>query len=73
MPWVDAVEVMKRNPPTRREIEQVIEYQRRKAKPRFYSDENFPPEAVRLVRAKGVKALTAKEAGQMGHPDVNHA
>jgi predicted nuclease of predicted toxin-antitoxin system len=54
-------------------MEQIVEYQRRKAKPRFYADENFPTQAVKLVRAKGVKVLTAKEAGRTGHPDENHA
>lgn len=66
MPWVDAIQIAQRNRPTKKEVEQILEFQRRRAKPRFFSDENFPTEAVQLVRAKGVKVLTAKEAGRNG-------
>jgi predicted nuclease of predicted toxin-antitoxin system len=73
MPWLDAVEVARSTPPTKRELKQVLEYRRRKAKPKFYADENFPAVAVRLLRATTVQMITAKEAGLNGHPDENHA
>jgi predicted nuclease of predicted toxin-antitoxin system len=72
MPWLDAVEVSRSTPPTKKEWEQILEYRRRRAKPKFYADENFPTAAVRLLRATKVQVLTAKEAGLNGHPDENH-
>jgi predicted nuclease of predicted toxin-antitoxin system len=73
MSWVDAVEVARKNPPTKKEMQQVFDYRRRKAKPKFYTDENFPPAAVRLIRSSGLHVLTAQEAALRGHPDENHA
>jgi len=73
MPWVNAVEIAKQNTPTKKEIEQIIDYRRRKAKAKFYADENFPTAAVRFVRSRGVHVLTAQEAERKGHPDENHA
>jgi len=73
MPWVHIVEIAKQNPPTKREIEQVLDYRRRKAKPKFYADENFPIAAVQLVRSNGVHVLTSQEANLQGHPDENQA
>lgn len=73
MPWVYMAEIAKRNPATKKEIEQVLEYRRRKAKAKFYTDENFPPLAVKLLRANGFHVLTTQEADRIGHPDENHA
>ena len=73
MPWMDAIEVARSTPPTKKEREQVLEYRRRKAKPRFYVDENFPATAVRLLRGTNVQVLTSREAGLDGNPDENHA
>jgi predicted nuclease of predicted toxin-antitoxin system len=73
MPWVNILEVVKQNPPSKREVEQVFEYRRRKAKAKFYADENFPTAAVQLLRSNGVNMLTAREAAVRGHPDENHA
>lgn len=73
MPWMHVVEIAKQNTATKKEIEQVLDYRRRKAKPQFYADENFPSAAVKLVRSRGVHVLTAQEADRQGHPDENHA
>lgn len=74
MSWMDIVEAARRGrPPTKKEIEQVLDYRSRKARARFFSDENFPNEAVRLVRAKGAHVLTVREARRTGHPDENQA
>jgi len=73
MPWVDAIQKARQDPPTKKEVEQVFEYRRRRAKPRFYADENFPQEAVKLIRGGGVQVVTAQEASRRGHPDENHA
>jgi hypothetical protein len=42
MPWVDLADLVRRNPPTPREAQQVLDYLARRAKARFYADENFP-------------------------------
>jgi len=43
----------------------------RKAKPKFYADENFPTAAMRLIRSGGFNVLTANEVELQGHPDEN--
>jgi hypothetical protein len=60
--------------PTEREKQQVIDFARRKAKPRFYADENFPQLATGILRRR-LKAdvLTVQDARRRGHPDENHA
>ena len=72
MPWIDEVAVALRTPATKKEQEQVLEYRRRKAKPKFYADENFPAAAVQLLRDTKVQVITAQEARLSGHPDENH-
>jgi len=73
MPWMDLVEAINHDPPTKKEIEEVIDYRRRKAKPKFYADENFPTAAMMLIRSGGCNVLTANEVELQGHPDENHA
>jgi hypothetical protein len=73
MVWVNITELVRDNPPTEKEIEQVLEYRRRKAKARFYADENFPALAVEVLRRLGAKTVTAQEVGNRKHPDENHA
>lgn len=73
MGWVNLTELIRDNPPTEKEIEQVLEYRRRKAKARFYADENFPVLAVELLRKMGAKVVTVQEVGRRKHPDENHA
>jgi predicted nuclease of predicted toxin-antitoxin system len=73
MAWVNLIELVRDNPPSEKEIEQVLEYRRRKAKARFYADENFPVLAVELLRKMGAKVVTVQEVGRRRHPDENHA
>jgi|SRR5579864_5484631 len=73
MVWVNITERVRDNPPTEKEIAQVLQYRRRKAKARFYADENFPALAVKVLRKLGAKVVTAQEAGNSKHPDENHA
>lgn len=73
MPWIDLVEILRRSPPSKKEIEQVLEYRRRRAKPKFYADENLPVSIVKRLRQTGVQVLTAQQVGLSGHPDENHA
>jgi predicted nuclease of predicted toxin-antitoxin system len=72
MPWVDLEVSVPKYPPSRKEKEEVLRYARRGAKPRFYADENFPADAVRLLRLMGAWVLTVQEAGRLGHPDTDH-
>ena len=55
--------------PKPKEVQQVISYLKRKAKPRFYADENFPEQAINLLRSMGAKVQTNYQAGLSGHPD----
>jgi hypothetical protein len=71
--WVNIVDVVRANPPTQKEIEQVIEYKRRNAKVSFYADENFPSIAVQLLRKMRARVTTARNEGLKRHPDENHA
>jgi predicted nuclease of predicted toxin-antitoxin system len=73
MAWVEVVVLATEDTPNRREIQEVLGYVARKAKPRFYADENFPAQAVALLRWMGARVATTKEANQSGHPDENHA
>lgn len=73
MVWVNITELVRDKPPTEKEIEQVLEYRRRRAKARFYADENFPALAVKSLRKLGAKIVTAQEVGNSRHPDENHA
>ena len=51
-----------------------MDFARRKAKPRFYADENFSKLATDLLRRR-LKAdvLTVQDTRRKGHPDENHA
>jgi hypothetical protein len=42
MPWIDIRKPVGDDEPNEREKQQVEDFARRKAKPRFYADENFP-------------------------------
>lgn len=53
-------------------MEQVLEYRKRKAKPKFYADENLPIAIVKRLRGMGVQVLTPHQVGLSGHPDENH-
>ena len=59
--------------PTEREKRQVEEFARRKAKSRFYADENFPQLATAILRRLKADVLTVQANHRRGHPDENHA
>jgi len=59
--------------PTEREARQVFGYLGRKAKPRFYADENFPSIATTILRRRGADVPTVQKYRREGHPDENHA
>jgi predicted nuclease of predicted toxin-antitoxin system len=72
MPWVNLDEIVRADPPCEREQREVFEHLARKAKPRFYADENFPSVATEILRLRGADVLTVKETQVTGHPDENH-
>lgn len=63
--WVD----FKAEGASQKEVRQIWEYFKRKAKARFYADENFPEPAISLLRTMGAKVQTNHQAGLSGHPD----
>lgn len=73
MGWINLIELLRASPPSRKELLQVFEYQRRKAKVKFYADENFPAAAVQLLRKERAVVVTTQDAGLRRHPDENHA
>jgi hypothetical protein len=72
MAWISIELVVAQNPPSRKEVQQILSYLARKAKARFYADGNFPGEAVALLRAMGAKVQTAYAAGLTGRADESH-
>jgi predicted nuclease of predicted toxin-antitoxin system len=71
MPWVNTSD-LPGDELSKREEKELRDYERQKKKmPRFYADEDFPPQAVRIIREVGLNVLTAAEAGTRGHPDEN--
>ncbi len=71
MPWV-YIDDLPQPMPSKREVEEIEEYLRRKKKPRFYADENFPEQAIAILREWGADVSTAKQANKLGHPDEDH-
>jgi len=71
--WVDIEAIVTADPPTPKEAQQVLDFLARRAKARFYADENFPKQAVSLLRDMGARVHTAQEIRLTGHPDENHA
>jgi len=71
--WLDADLLYRLNPASAKEITQAIDYAKRKAKARFYADENFPAQATAILREAGLDVLTVQEAGKRRHPDENQA
>src|SRR6516165_10695680 len=72
MAWVNIEDLVAQNPPSQKEVQQVLDYLSRKAKARFLADENFPEPAVKLLREMGGKVQTTDAAGLKRHPDENH-
>jgi predicted nuclease of predicted toxin-antitoxin system len=73
MGWVDVESLMLANLPSAREVRQGLEYLRRHAKLRIYTDEGFPPLAVGLLRGMGARVQTTEEAGRRGRSDDDQA
>ena len=61
MPWIDFQIPAGDDEPTEREKQQVNDFARRKAKPRFYADENFPELAIAILRQFKADVLTVRE------------
>src|SRR6266436_6432971 len=72
MMWKYIADVVLAEPPTEREKREVHDCIRRRAKPRFYADENLPTAAISILRRMNADVYTAKEARLQRHPDENH-
>jgi len=72
MGWVNLIDLVRANPPTQKEIKQVLDYRRRKAKARFYADENFPARATGALRRFG-RVTTVQDSQRRGQSDEDHA
>lgn len=72
MAWVDLDMIVRQNPPTEKEAQQVLDFIALKAKARFYADEGFPQPAVELLKGTGARVQTAREAGLVGRSDEDH-
>ena len=72
MPWIDIEKTIADDETTEREKRQVIDFARRKAKPRFYADENLPELATAILKAFKADVFRVQEARRRGHPDENH-
>jgi predicted nuclease of predicted toxin-antitoxin system len=71
MPWVYLSD-LPNDELSKREEKEIEDYERQiKKKPRFYADEDFPPQAVEIIRDVGLNVVTAGDAGKRGHPDEN--
>jgi len=73
MPWIDVQTPVGKDDPAEREKRQVNDFVRRKAKPRFYADENFPELAIAILKGFKADVLSVRDIGRSGHPDENHA
>ena|SRR5258707_1362649 len=72
MAWVDEEQLVAMTPPNEKEAKEVLTYLAHRAKPRFYTDENFPNQAVQVLRQMRAKVLTVQETRKTRHPDENH-
>lgn len=72
MAWIDAHLLYEKGSASLREIRQAIEFTKRKAKARFYADENFPLVATELLRTRA-DVVTVQQTRMRHHPDENHA
>jgi hypothetical protein len=69
MSWIDVKKIATNDPPSEREKQQVEDYVRQRAKPRFYADENFPNAVIKILRRLGADVLTVHDARRRGLPD----
>lgn len=72
MPWTNITSIIAADPPPQGEIDQIVRNIRRRAKARFYADENFPARATGILRAAGPRVQTAQQVDLLGHPDESH-
>ncbi|HTD17748.1 MAG TPA: DUF5615 family PIN-like protein [Chthoniobacterales bacterium] len=73
MPWTDIENIIADSEPTEREKRHVIDFARRKTKPRFYADEDFPQLATDILkRLLKADVLTVQDNRRRGQPDQNH-
>ncbi len=72
MAWVNIEDLVRADPPTGGEMREVNNYIRRKAKPRFYADENFPRIATAILGRLGGNVLTVQNVQRERQPDENH-
>src|SRR6059036_3601662 len=73
MPWVNVIDLVRANPPSQKEVKQVLEYRRRKTKARFYADENFPARPAAALRSLGCRVTTVQDSKLRGCPDESQA
>jgi Domain of unknown function (DUF5615) len=73
MPWIDMDIIAIDGKLTERERRQVDDFARRKAKPRFYADENFPELAIEMLRRLKADVMNIRNTRRKGHPDESHA
>jgi predicted nuclease of predicted toxin-antitoxin system len=71
MAWVPLTDLPERRAANARETREVELFARRRAKPRFYADENFPPLATEVLRNLDASVVTVQEQRRRGHPDEN--
>jgi len=68
MPWTDLNGIVANDLPPERERRQVEDYARRRARPKFYADENFPTTAIEVLRRLGANVITVRDARRRGPP-----
>lgn len=71
MTWQFVTDIHWPEPPLR-EVREVVEFSKRRRRPRFYADENFPRTAENLLKESKLSVLTAREAGTLQHSDESH-
>lgn len=71
--WRDLMESVLEDPCPPDQAREVLDYMRRRAKARFYADENFPAATVDLLRSMGAVVKTAADTQMQGFPDEAHA
>jgi hypothetical protein len=71
MAWVNVEDLLEPIPAKEAdEVERISKLKKTRA--HFLADENFPADAVALMRTAGLKVQTAPEAGLVHHPDENY-
>jgi predicted nuclease of predicted toxin-antitoxin system len=71
--WRDVIALAEEHPASMKEAAEVYAALAKGTKARFYTDENFPPVAVRLVEKMGGRVQTAAQVGMLGKDDEAHA